>query len=340
MYIKTDKSPSGKISFVIVAVFVDDFIPISNNLDMLSKEKSAFCQRFEMVDKGEIHDVLGLLVFRDRPNKQLILSQPDYIENVLTRFRMEGCKPVSTPLEAGKQFSKTVEGEQLFDRQLYQQAIGCLTYAAMSTRPDISAAVGALSQYMANPSNDHWVGVKRILRYLKGTMDYGLSFSSDGVGDKLFGYSDADWAGDVDTRRSTSGYVFKIGDAAVSWSSRKQVTVARSTTEAEYVALSAAAQEAIWLRRLLVDIGFSGSGPTLLYEDNNGAIDLSKNPKHHNRTKHIDISYHFTRERVLSNELSVEYCHTGDMLADTMTKGLARVQFEKFRDMLGVRSAR
>ena len=252
---------------------------------------------------------------------------------------MDNCKPVSTPLETGRQFHKTAEGEGLFDRQLYQQAIGCLTYAAISTRPDISAAVGALSQYMANPSNDHWVGVKRILRYLQGTIDYGLVFSSDGVGDELYGYSDADWAGDVDTRRSTSGYVFKI-DASVSWSSRKQVTVARSTTEAEYVALSAASQEAVWLRRLLADIGFSSSGPTLLFEDNNGAIDLSKNPKYHNRTKHIDIAYHFTRERVASNELSVEYCPTGDMLADTMTKGLARVQFPKFRDMLGVKSTR
>ena len=168
-------------------------------------------------------------------------------------------------------------------------------------------------------------------------IDYGLSFSSDGVGDELYGYSDADWAGDVDTRRSTSGYVFKIGDAAISWCSKKQITVAKSSTEAEYVALSAAAQEAIWLRRLLMDIGFGNSGPTVLYEDNNGAIELSKNPKHHNRTKHIDISHHFTRERVESKELSVVYCHTGDMLADTMTKGLPRVQFEKFRDMMGVR---
>jgi hypothetical protein len=172
---------------------------------------------------------------------------------------------------------------------------------------------------------------------LKGTLDYGLLFTSDMNGsDTFYGYSDADWAGDLDTRRSTSGYVFKIGGSTISWSSKKQATVAKSTTEAEYVALSSAAQEAVWLRRLLSEVGFGCQGSTTIYEDNNGAIDLSKNPKHHDRTKHIDIAYHFTREKVLSKELSVEYCHTGDMLADTMTKGLPRVQFQKFRDMLGV----
>ena len=305
---------------------------------MLRQEKAAFCERFEMIDKGEIHDVLGMLVFRDRSNKQIFLSQPDYAQTILIRFRMENCKPVSTPLESGKHFSK-FDGatDRPFDKQLYQQAIGCLTYFAMSTRPDISAAVGALSQYMACPSEGHWVGVKRVLRYLKGTVDYGLIFSSDRDGkNDLYGYSDADWAGCLDTRRSTSGYVFKVGGSTISWNSKKQITVAKSTTEAEYVALSAAAQEAVWLRRLFSEIGFGCQGTTTLFEDNNGAIDLSKNPKYHNRTKHIDIAYHFTRERVVSKELSVTYCHTNDMLADTMTKGLPRTQFEKFRDMLGV----
>ena len=135
-----------------------------------------------------------------------------------------------------------------------------------------------------------------------------------------------------------SRYLFMIGGATVSWSSKKQATVAKSTTEAEYVALSFAAQEAIWLRRLLADIGFGDLNPTVIYEDNNGAIDLSKNPKHHNRTKHIDIAYHFTRERVESKELSVQYCPTSDMVADAFTKGIGRVQFEKFRDLMGVQS--
>ena len=205
----------------------------------------------------------------------------------------------------------------------------------MSTRPDISVAVNILSQFMAGPSEQHWVGVKRILRYLRGTVGYGLCFSGTD-GDELIGFSDSDWAGDLDTRRSTSGYVFKIGSAVVNWCSKRQLTVARSSTEAEYVALSAAAQESIWLRRLLCDFGFGKMLPTTLYEDNNGAIELSKNPKFHNRTKHIDVAYHFTRERVASNELSVVYCHTDEMVADVMTKGLGRIKFERFRGMMGV----
>ena len=147
---------------------------------------------------------------------------------------------------------------------------------------------------MSDPNNQHWVGVKRILRYLKGTHSYGLVFSgSDGC--ELYGYSDGDWAGCSDSRRSTSGYVFRVGDATVSWSSKKQRTVARSSTEAEYVSLSYASQEAIWLRFLLNDIGIKCTSPTTLYEDNNGAIELSRNAKYHNRTKHIDISFHFTQ---------------------------------------------
>ena len=188
---------------------------------------------------------------------------------------------------------------------------------------------------MSCPNEQHWTGVKRIFRYLKGTVSHGLCFSgSEGV--DLVGYSDSDWAGDHDTRRSTSGYVFRVGGATINWCSKRQMTVARSSTEAEYVALSAAAQECIWLRRLLKDFGLSDDKPTTLYEDNTGALELAKNPKFHNRTKHIDVAYHFTRERVASNELSVLHCSTEEMVADIMTKGLGRVKFEKFRGMLGV----
>jgi hypothetical protein len=247
---------------------------------------------------------------------------------------MDGCNPVSTPLETGRQFNKFRDGDVSFDKQLYQQAIGCLTYVSTSTRPDIAAAVGTLSQHMAQPSVDHWSGVKRILRYIKGTLNFGLKFSASGGA--LTGFSDADWAGDPDTRRSTSGYVFQIGKCAVSWSSKKQNSVARSSTEAEYVALSLAAQEAVWLRRLMSSVGFGVKSPTVIYEDNNSAIDLTKNAKYHNRTKHIDISHHFARERVESNEISVVHCPSTEMTADVMTKGLPRVQFEKLRGMLGV----
>ena len=205
-----------------------------------------------------------------------------------------------------------------------------------ATRPDITAAVGVLSQYMSKLSKDHWMGVKRVLRYLKGTLNYGLKFSVHGEQAELNGYSDADLGGDVDTRRSTSGYVFQFGNGTISWSSRKQRTVAKSSTEAEYVALSLATQEAIWLRCLMKDFGKQTDAPTTIYEDNQGAIELAKNAKYHSRTKHIDICHHFVRERVVSNEIRVIYCRTEDMVADIMTKGLPKPTFEKLRDLLCV----
>ena len=335
VYVKFEKI-EGEEYFIIFVVYVDDMIPISNNTDLLLREKSKIRRRFAMVDNGDVGHLLGMQIMRDRTRRMLTISQKCYFEGILSRFNMENCNPVDTPMETGRKFRKLSDDDVPFnDVQLYQQAVGCLMYAATTTRPDIAAAIGILAQYMSAPSTDHWSGVKRVLRYIKGTQNYGLLFSSDGE-DALFGYSDSDWAGDMDTRRSTSGYTFFIGNSLVSWSSQKQKTVAKSSTEAEYVALSFATQEVIWLRRLLESIGSSTVASTIIYEDNQGAIELSRNPKHHNRTKHIDTSYHFTRERVASNEISVTYCPTSNMIADTMTKPLPKVLFEKFRDMMGV----
>ena len=152
----------------------------------------------------------------------------------------------------------------------------------------------------------------------------------------MYSFSDADWAGDVNTRRSTSGYVNKFGNSTITWSSRRQPTVAKSSTEAEYVSLSAATQEVIWLRRLFKCLGIDSDSPSKIYEDNQGAIEISRNPKHHDRTKHIDVCHHFVRERVASNEVAVLYCPTDNMIADIMTKGLGAVKYWKFRDGLGV----
>ena len=248
---------------------------------------------------------------------------------------MSNCKPVSTPIENGAIYEKHSAVEELFDVHTYQKAVGCLTYLSISCRPDIAAAVGILSRFMSSPAIKHWVGIKRILRYLKGTCDYGLIFNG-GDEDVLHGFTDSDWAGDVQTRKSTSGYVFKYGNSTISWASRRQSTVAKSTCEAEYVALSMATQEAVWLRRLFVDIGISVDSATCIHADNQGAIDLAKNPKHHHRTKHIDISFHFTREKIISKEIDIRYIPSTDNIADIMTKGTSKFLFEKFRRELGV----
>ena len=326
-------------SFVILAIYVDDVIPVSNNTQMMEAEKSKLKKKFKMVDKGPIHYALGMVIKRDRERKTLTISQPEYLRSILARFNMENSNPVATSLEVGRNFRRTTEDEEKADISLYQQAIGCVTYASIISRPDIAVATRTLAQYMSNPSKCHWSGVKRIFRYIRGTMDYGLVFSStdnSSSDNVLVGFSDADWAGDLDTRRSTSGYTFFIGNALVSWSSRKQATVAKSSTEAEYVALSMATQKAIWLRRLISDVPSQILSATIINEDNQGAIDLSKNAKHHERTKHIDIAHHFIRERVATNEVIVNYCNTNDMIADVMTKALPRVKFEKFRSLLGV----
>ena len=335
VYTKTIKQDDGRISFIVLGVYVDDIIPISNDLKLLAVEKAALCNRFDMVDNGEISYCLGLSIKRDRKNKVITISQANYIDNVLKKFGMENCKPVATPLEPGVKYYKITEEDTKFDTNTYQRAIGSLTYAAICTRPDISAAVGALSQFMTNPSETHWTGVKRILRYLRGTSNYGLVYDGSGY-NELYGFSDADWAGDVNTRRSTSGYVNKFGNSTITWCSRRQATVAKSSTEAEYVSLSAATQEIIWLRRLFDSLGVHSDSPTKIYEDNQGAIDISKNPKHHDRTKHIDVCHHFVRERVTSNEVAVIYCPTEDMTADIMTKGLGAIKFQRFRNSLGV----
>lgn len=190
---------------------------------------------------------------------------------------------------------------------------------------------------MSHPSIDHWQGIKRIMRYIKGTLDYGIEFNaSENDAIKLIGYSDADWAGDVVSRKSTSGFVFKLAGGAVSWQSKRQATIALSSTEAEYLALSSAVQEAVWLRQLLSDLGFQQESPTTINEDNQGVIALSKHPTSHSRTKHIDIRYHYIRQEINEKRIKVVYCSTDKMIADILTKGLGKQKFETFRDLLGV----
>ena len=273
---------------------------------------------------------------RDRQNHILSVSQPKYL-GVLNRFNMQNCKPVSTPLEPGKTFQKLLEDEEAINIREYQRIIGCLTYAAITTRADIATAVGILAQFMAKPGKAHWEGIKRVLHYIKGTLNYGLQYTTNEENVTLTGFSDADWAGDLDTRCSTSGYLFQINGCTVSWCSKRQLTVAKSSTEAGYVALSASCQEAIWLRMLLTDIGFKQLLPTVIHEDNQSASELTRNPRFHNRTKHIDVSFHFVREQVTCNAIEIQYCPTEEMTADILTKGLPRMKFEELRNLVGIK---
>ena len=249
-----------------------------------------------------------MLIKRDRERGKLTINQPNQVlGRNLKRFDMEQCKPVSTPLKPGKRFHELPDDENPTNINKYQKLIGCLTYVPTATRPDLASAVGILSKYLSRPSNEHWKGAKRVLRYIKGTINYGLIFDGRSTRCSLIGYSDADWANDVDTRRSTSGYVFQINGSTISWSSKRQYCVTRSSTEGEYVALSHVTQEVVWLRRLLNDIGEKHDQPSVMNGDNQGAIELSMNPRFHNRTRHIDVAYHSIREKVNDKSINVKY---------------------------------
>ena len=335
VYFKVETVNGTKI-ITILAVYTDDTIICSSSLKHLISEKKNLCARFEMDDRGEIHFILGMSVRRNRELGILTIDQKAYLETVLKRFAMSDCRPVGTAAESAKKFLKIREDEESCDVSKYQCAIGSLNYAAIATRPDISQAVGMLSQFMQSPSEEHWIGIKRILRYLKGTLSFGLKFSrSDSF--VLHGYSDSDWASCSESRKSTSGLIFRLGECTVSWRSKKQSIVALSSTEAEYVALCEACQEVTWLRRLLHDIGLpQTSKPTTVYEDNQGAMALSMNPKDHPRTKHIDVRFHYIRDCIDRKRVNLEYVRTTDMVADTLTKALPKPAFEKFRMLMGV----
>lgn len=290
--------------------------------------------RFEIRDMGKLCHFLGVkIVYLD--SGAIWIGQPTYTREVISKFSMEKSKPVATPVESGCKLAKTKETDGTVDQELYQSAVGRLLYLSTRTRPDIAYAVGNVARFSSKPSQQHWIAVKRIFRYLNGTIDYGLLYENKS---DIEGFSDADWAGDLDDRKSTSGYVFMMSGAAISWNSKKQSCVALSTAEAEYIALSKAAQESVWLRRILMDMGEKQSNAIIIHEDNQSAIAMTKNPQFHGRAKHIDMKYHYVRELVRENKIELRYCQTGNMIADIMTKGIGRVQFEKLRNMIGLQN--
>jgi hypothetical protein len=319
---------------VLLAVYVDDILVATKKDSVLAKTKKVFGSKFKVKDMGPIHYFLGVRALQSEDHS-IWIGQEKYVDNLLEKLEMDGAKPVSTPMDAGCKPQKTTEDCEKCDSSVYRSVIGSLLYLAVATRPDISQAVSKLAQYSSAPSTSHWAMVKRVLRYVKGTKKLGLLYTASGSA-TLVGYTDADYAGDVDDRKSTSGYVFLKSGAAVSWKSKKQTVVAQSTAEAEYVALYFAAQECVWLRRLLGDLGAKQSGATVVNEDNKSTISIAANPVGHPRTKHIDTKYHFSRQQQEDGILVLKHCCTEDMVADILTKPLTRPQFEKLREEFGM----
>ena len=329
MYINNNNNDE----LIILAIYVDDIVIASRSTEYIQKIKNDLNARYKMKDLGKLNHFLGVNVTQNE--RVISLDQSYYTEFILKKFGFNESKPVITPTDASVPLSKSTDDDKMFDAVTYQSSVGSLLYLSTKTRPDIAYAVSNVSKYCSKPTHRHWCAVKRIFRYLKGTMNLGISYQRF-ESDDCVGFSDADWAGDVSDRKSTSGYCFKFGRSLISWRSNKQTCVALSTAEAEYVALAGAAQEAVWLKHLLSGLSVNCDGPMVIYEDNQAAISLSKHNKSHPKVKHISIKYHFIRDLVDNGDIFVKYCPTDVMLADIFTKSLTAEKFVKLRSLLGM----
>ena len=321
-------------TFSYVLVWVDDIVVAGATEEAVNEIKSMLNENFKMDDCGALNWFLGMQILRT--HDKITVDQKKYIETVLQQFNMSDCKAVATPGEVNLKLVKSDDEEQkLVDLKLYRSLVGSLLFISKQTRPDILHIVNQLSRFLDKPNESHWKAAKHVLRYLKGTIDLRLTFLKNSNSD-IIGDSDADWSGDLNDRKSTTGYYFKFegNGGAISWEVKKQATVALSSAEAEYQAMAAAVQEAIYLRALLEDFGLPMKKPIDIGEDNQSCIKMCHNPVMHKRSKHIDTKLHFIRERVENKEVKIHYVPTEEITADILTKSLPRVKVQKHRTVL------
>ena len=317
---------------LILGVYVDDLLITGTNIANIVSFKKQMAREFDMTDLGTLSYYLGLEV--EQRKGSIKLKQTAYAKKVLEKTGMSECNPVKYPMEHKIQLTKDEGGEPV-DPTQFKSMVGGLRYL-VHTRPDIAYAVGIVSRYMERPTTLHFNAAKRILRYVKGTINFGLVYTKGRGNYLLAGFSDSDLAGSVEDRRSTGGMVFYLDESLITWISQKQRCVALSSCEAEFMAATAAACQAIWLQRVLKQISDVKVGPVTLYIDNRSAVDLAKNPVFHGRSKHIDVRYHFIRECVEQGLIVIKHISTGEQRADILTKALSAVKFEKMRKLLGV----
>ena len=324
----------------ILGLYVDD-IPIASKSHVaLESAKQVLKTAFKMTDFGEVSTILGIQIVRDREKGVLTMSQEKYAVEVLKRFNMLDAKGRETPVESGVKLSvqmspKTEEERTAMEQIPYRKAVGSLMYLMVSTRPDLAAAVGRVSRFGENPGPEHWRAVKWILKYLQKTKSHGLTFRKQGKV-QITGYCDSDHNGCIDTRRSTTGYVMKLGGGSISWCSRRQKTVALSSCEAEYMAACEATREATWESKLLKELGYNGVCPIDIRSDSQSAIALIDNPVFHDKTKHIAAKYHFVREKVEDGTVTFTYCPTDENIADSLTKGVPKSKTKFCKIGMGV----
>jgi hypothetical protein len=322
---------------IFIILYVDDITMLGNSGPEIERIKLFLSSCYDMTDLGEIKSYLGVRIMCNRSIKRLEINQSRYISEILDWFGMADANPACTPLPMGTDMHLVKHEGQATESEIkdYQRLIGSLLYVQISTHPDISFAVSHLVQYAVNPSTQHLRLAKYILSYLKGTVDYRLCY--DGAcGDGLHGYLDSSFRDQADDCHSTSGYVFLLADATISWCSCKQKTVAQSTTQAKYMALMDVANQATWYHSFLIELSYNISDPIPLHGDNKGAVDLALNPVTGRRSKHIPIKHHTIHEYVEDGFIELIRTPTADMLADGFTKPHAYAQLEDFIAGLGL----
>ena len=327
---------------IIMPIFIDDITIASTDAAESDRVVQELGNHFKLRDLGPTSFLLGIEITRDRSNRRIMLSQRQYVLDMLERFGMASCAPVATPMGPKVRLTtsdapSSAEDKATMSAIPYLSAVGSLMYLCTCTRPDIAYAVCLLARFSSNPGWSHWLAVKHLFRYLKGTLDMRLVYGPSASKELFLTYSDSDYAGDTDTLRSTGAYIVKIGSGAVDWSSKLQTVVAQSTTEAEYLAAVNAGRNIAWMRNLLSELGYNlSSSPSTLFMDNNSTIAVAKNPEHCERLKHIQLRLYWLRDVIQDGLIAPVYVPTAHMLADLLTKPLAPVRVEQLRRLLGL----
>lgn len=315
---------------IAILVYVDDLLICGSNMDDISELKHMLSARFLMKDLGPINYFLGLEV--DRTPSGFFISQKKYTLDLLSEHGLLNCKPLSLPMDTHVKLTPTI-GDPLSNPTAYQRLLGQLIYLTI-TRPDIAFTVHTLSQYMTAPTTVHLQAAKRLLRYLAGSPSQGVLLASSSAA-RLTAYCDSDWASCLATRKSTTGYCILLGDSPISWKSKKQSVVARSSAEAEYRAMAMTSCEVTWLISLLKDLGFKTLPTTQLHCDNKAALAIAANPVQHERTKHVEIDCHFVRDQINAGLLQTSYVPSSEQVADLFTEVVPVSQHQHLLHKLG-----
>jgi Reverse transcriptase (RNA-dependent DNA polymerase)/gag-polypeptide of LTR copia-type/Integrase core domain len=321
---------------IIISLYVDDLAIIAPDQATIKNFILRLKKHFKLKDLGLIKDYLGVEIDYDYDKGTLKLSQTKYLNKVLERFNISNKNPKYTPIKATIKLEPNKEQAKGTEIKWFQAAIGSLLYLAMATRPDIAYSVILLARYSTNPGQEHIAAVNNLFKYLSKTKELGIVYTRENNIDYISGYCDADYAGDIASAKSTSGYIFYIANGPVTWKSKLQSIIAQSTTEAEYIAINIAAKEAVYIKSLLKELGLYKQSKLPLYTDNNGALLLAKNPIFHERTKHIAVKYHYIRDLINKGIIDLIYISTKEQKADGFTKALERIKFGEFIRMLGL----